>query len=78
VKALIAAGANVNAKDRFGETALMFAAAVTRNIRIVKLLIADGADVHAKTEDGDTALIIAAKRGHTGIVELLKKAGARQ
>ena len=37
-----------------------------------------GADVNAKNNNGGTALIWASKKGHTGIVQLLKKAGAKE
>ncbi len=34
--------------------------------------------IDPETNDGATALIIAAKQGHTDIVQLLKKAGAKK
>jgi ankyrin repeat protein len=34
--------------------------------------------VNAKNNDGTTALMFAEEEGHTEIVELLKKAGARE
>ena len=45
VEDLIAKGADVNAKDRLGETPLFFAARLGRK-EIVELLIAKGADVN--------------------------------
>jgi len=36
-----------------------------------------GADVNIKNRDGKTALMLAASGGHTGIVNMLKKAGAK-
>ncbi|MFA5106679.1 MAG: ankyrin repeat domain-containing protein, partial [Candidatus Micrarchaeia archaeon] len=56
VKEALAAGADVNAKDRDGYTALMVAS-YWGHMDIVKLLIAAGADVNAKSETGYTALI---------------------
>jgi ankyrin repeat protein len=42
-------------------------------------LIAAGADVNAKTDDGkDTALRQATKCGQLKVVEILKKAGAKE
>lgn len=72
VKALIAAGADVNAKTNDGKTALMKAAS-RQDIETVKILIAAGADVNVKTEDGQTAL---SRAKSANIAELLRKAGA--
>ena len=62
-----------------GYTPLM-GAAYSENLdtETVKLLLEHGADVKAKAATGDTALSLAQKRGHTAIVELLKKAGAKE
>lgn len=57
VKSLICYGADVNAKNNDGRTALM----LTSNLEIAKLLIDSGADVNAKNNDGGTALIWADK-----------------
>ncbi len=56
VKALITAGADVNAKDSKGMTALL-GAAMGGNADCLKALIDAGADVNAKDSDGQTALI---------------------
>jgi len=55
VRALLAAGASVDAKDDKGRTALMEAASV-RKLENVRLLLAAGADVNAKDQHGATAL----------------------
>jgi len=75
VKALIAAGADVNAKGEAGETALMGAAS-EGNAEAVKALLAAGADINAKNNNGETALMISEKSGHTDIIQLLKQAEA--
>jgi len=75
VQALIKAGANVNAQNDQGYTALMR----TDNLLIAQILIKAGANVNAKnTEDeaGDTVLIQAAAYGDHQIVKTLIKAGA--
>ena len=68
-------GADVNAKDPDGRTALYWA---SRNghTDCVKLLIEAKADVNAKDSDGRTALYWASCKGHTDCVKLLKEAGA--
>jgi ankyrin repeat protein len=63
VQELLAKGANPNARNRFGETALMRAALMDQ-IAIVKTLLAKGADVNAQGRTGTTALMIAAKNPH--------------
>lgn len=77
VQALLDKGADVNAKDKDGWTALMFAAN-NGHATIVQALLDRGADVNAKTEDekGATALMVTAWQGHTAIVEALLDRGA--
>ena len=45
---------------------------------IVQVLLDAGANVNEKTDNGRLALLIAEEEGHTGIVEMLKNAGARE
>jgi len=61
LQVLLANGADVNAKDKYGRTALIFAV-VHEQTEIVKVLLAQkGIDVNLKTkEGGETALMIAA------------------
>lgn len=59
VNALIEHGADVNAVDKNGTTALMIAANLA-HADVVKRLIAAGADIHARDDDGRTALMEAA------------------
>jgi len=76
VKKHLAAGANVNAKDMFGETPFHKAALGGRK-EIVELLIAKGADVNAKNEKGFTPMDHAAIWDHKEIVDLLVKHGGK-
>ena len=59
LEALLAAGANVNAKDQDGITPLMSAASSNR-AGAIRALLAKGADVNATNKDGATALVEAA------------------
>ena len=76
VKALLDAGAEADAKDSDGFTALMNV--TNGGTEIVQILLDAGADVNEKTDNGRSALLIADEEGHTAIVELLKKAGAEE
>ena len=76
-------GAEVNAVDPFGRTALHYAAASDLlSPETVKLLIERGADVNAKsrhTQSGDagmSVLDIAMLHGDTPVIDVLRKAGA--
>ena len=68
--------ADVNTRDQFGSTALMYAAQ-RGEFGVVNALIKAGANVNARTErNGMTALIAAAQGGHLDVVNALIKAGA--
>ena len=61
IELLIGHGADVNAKDDNGETALMWAVhGPTTNFNIIQFLLKHGADVNAKNNNGETALMRAA------------------
>jgi Ankyrin repeats (3 copies) len=74
VTALLDKGADVNAKFRYGTTAL-FKAAERGHLEVVKILLARGADVSVKdTFYGATALTWALDNDHVDVVrELLEK-----
>lgn len=73
---LIAEGVEIDAKDEYGNTALMIAA-IEGHLEIVEALVAAGADVNARTTGGVTALFAAESEEHTAVVEILKEAGAK-
>ncbi|NVO04522.1 MAG: ankyrin repeat domain-containing protein [Rhodoferax sp.] len=75
VRLMIARGANVNAADTEGFSALMEAAS-NGNVDSVKRLVASGANVNAASKSGWTALHGAAMRGHQSALEYLVAQGA--
>ncbi len=74
VRALLDAGATVDAADRKGQTALMWAAA-DGHAAVVSLLIDSGADVHKRLKSGFTPMLFAAREGRIDVVRALLKAG---
>lgn len=75
---LITAGANVNAADESGYTALMYAA-VFKEKEIAKLLVEQGADVNAVNKQGSSTyeIFIHFYGKNSGIVEFLVQHGAK-
>src|SRR6185436_6621226 len=74
VKALLAAGADVKAKNAFDVTALMWG---VTNPEKVRLLLDAGADVNARSKQGRTPLLIAASNaGSIDTIRLLVSKGA--
>ena len=65
----------MNARNKYGSTALMLAARFG-TAENVKVLLDAGADVNARNEDGGTALIYAARFGTAENVKVLLDAGA--
>jgi ankyrin repeat protein len=88
---LLSQGADVNAKDQWGNTALIKAAAKTdmagnaeqtravthHKIKVVKLLLTHHADVNARNDQGSTALMCAARDGQLEASVLLERSGAK-
>jgi len=60
VKSLVEAGANVNAQNHAGATALIVASQFG-NKEIAELLIKAGANVNARMDSGNTALTVAGR-----------------
>ena len=76
VREALKLGAEVNAKDDWDYTPLIWAARYGYT-EIANLLIAAKAEVNAKNKYGDTPLIWAASNGYTEIANMLKEAGAK-
>lgn len=76
VKTLLERGADVNAKFRYGATALSYAAD-KGHVEVVKLLIERGADINVKdTFYKSPPIIWATLKGHAPIVQALLDKGA--
>jgi ankyrin repeat protein len=76
VNLLLSNGADVNYKDIFGSTALIWSTRYNMDIDIVELLILKGANINDKNNKGNTALITASAHRTINIVELLLSKGA--
>ena len=70
VQALIARGANVNAKDQKQDSAFLIASA-NGHTAVVKATLAAGADLNSTNRYGGTGLIPACHHGHLDTVRLL-------
>ena len=84
VQLLLDRGANINAEDSEGYTALINAS-VTNSPDMVRLLLSKGANVNAPSnlmvkgkKAGFTPLMIAKGKGRQEIVKLLTEAGAKE
>ena len=73
VKDLIKKQTNINCKDKYSQTPLMWATTVG-NENIVRYLIEHGADLSHKDGNNETALTIARNFGHGEIVDILRRA----
>jgi ankyrin repeat protein len=70
VRILIEYGADVNATQEGGWTAL-HAASQNGDVEMVQLLIAGGAHVHARAGNNQNALDLALTKGHQAVVDIL-------
>jgi ankyrin repeat protein len=75
LETLIDGGADIDARDGHGQTALMLAAAEGRG-DVVRWLIERGAALNHTAKFGLSALMLAVIRGHTDVVRRLADAGA--
>lgn len=72
---LLASGADVNALDQSGRSAV-FQVSLFGDVASLETLVASGAKVHLQDQQGLTPLHVAASNGHTLVVKVLLKAGA--
>jgi ankyrin repeat protein len=75
IRARLAEGADVNARDRHGQTALMLAAQAG-HADAVDALIVGGADLNVTAKYTLTALMLAVVAGHAEVARRLARAGA--
>ncbi|MDD5322530.1 MAG: ankyrin repeat domain-containing protein [Methylococcales bacterium] len=72
---LLVRGTDVNARDRYRQTALMLAAHAGHR-EVVEILIAHRANLNITAKFGLSALMLAIITGHPEVARLLAKAGA--
>ena len=77
VQAAISNGAEVNTRDDYGRTPLMWAASYTENPEVISTFLKAGAEVNAQDENGWTPLMAAARDSHNPeVITTFLKAGA--
>jgi uncharacterized protein len=74
VRKLLDRGTDVDARDRYGQTALMLAAHAGDRA-VVEVLIARGANLNITAKYGLSALMLAIVAGHADVARLLADAG---
>lgn len=75
VRDLLERGVDANARDRYGQTAVMLAAH-DGHLSTVNLLIEHGADLNVTAKYGLSAVMLAVVAGHEEIALVLARAGA--
>lgn len=75
IRELLSRGADIDARDRYGQTGLMIAAH-SGDLEIVATLIENGASLNVTAKFGLSALMLAIVAGHTETARLLIRAGA--
>jgi len=75
ITALLAKGAEVNARNKFGQTPL-HRAMITGDLNTVKLLIIAKAEISGRDNQGLTPIHLAAQRKHGEVVQFLLEHGA--
>lgn len=73
---LLDQGANINARNDRGDTALILAGWQTSNLELVRYLVENGADLNISNNNGDTPLMDAAYLGKNEILRFLLNSGA--
>jgi ankyrin repeat protein len=79
IKKIITNGANIDAYDKNGKTALHYAMEQKsryENRKLIKLLIEKGADVNVQDNEGNTPLILATKNYDVELIKSLVEGGA--
>ena len=76
IETLLEAGANIDARNYLGETALIMAVNSNDETKITTQLIKSGADINARDYQGHSVLDYAKAAKKTYIVNLLKEKGA--
>jgi len=76
IETLLSYGADLNARNYLGETALIMAVSTNDETRIVTALIKAGADINARDYQGHSVLEYARLAKRTYIINLLKSMGA--
>ncbi|KAI2608008.1 hypothetical protein GGR54DRAFT_392384 [Hypoxylon sp. NC1633] len=77
VARLLSIGCNVNARDRWGWSALSMCG-YGGHVAIARLLLEHGADMYNVDVDGDTPMQLAATRGHSEVAILFDEAQAER
>jgi hypothetical protein len=77
VKMLINAGADINSKDSYGNTALIIAVLMNKK-DAVKILLNAGAEVNSRNHAGKTALSAAISKGYDEVRDILLNTGGTE